>query len=148
MVVAAVLAVIAVLGAGTGYVMMKLNRPDRIWVPLLVNPDLPEEMREEAAGQISERLLEQERMVRVVREMNLEGRFGSSSQEAAVEELRERIFVSLGEAETPVGAAPAFLIGVSGKRRERTMLGEVTMRLMEDVKEILELPKPEAESEF
>ncbi len=149
MVVSAVIAVVLVIGSGAGYVGYKLNQPDRQWVPLLLNPELPEEKREQAAEELKDQLLTPERLKAVVRDVDLVKALRAASEDAAVRELERRIFVTVGEAESPGGVVPALHIGVSGKRSERDMLGKTATRLVEDVKEIIEVAaQPPPPDEF
>jgi len=64
------------------------------------------------------------------------------SDEACAAELGRRLFVKAGEMDTPMGKVPAIHIGVTGKRKEREVSGEIAMRLMEDVWPILGLEPP------
>jgi hypothetical protein len=67
---------------------------------------------------------------------------GLRSDEQCARELADRLFVRSGDADTPMGKVPAILIGVNGKRKEREVSGEIAMRLMDDVWEILGIDPP------
>ena len=53
------------------------------------------------------------------------------------EEIRRRLYVRAGEADTPMGKVPAIHIGVNGKVKEQVVSGEIAMRLMDDVWKII-----------
>ncbi len=142
MVVSVVIAVVLVFGAGAGYVLMKLNQPDPRWMPLLLNPELPEEKREEVAAELRTMILERERLLKMVREEDVVKGLGFSSEEEAVLELERRIFIKVGEAATEMGYVPALHIGVSGKRKERSEVEKLAMRVMKEVQAVIDAASP------
>ncbi len=69
----------------------------------------------------------------VVIDEDLERKFNSTSQEAAVKELESRLFVKVGTADTMNGTAPAIHVGVNGTGREKEVLGDTAQRIIRDV---------------
>jgi hypothetical protein len=134
------------LFCGGGYAAIKVykqNRPAPVWVPLPINPELPVERRDEIVAKLKEGLSEKERLVVVSKDVGLIGKWGMSSNEEGAEEIASRLFVREGEADTPQGRVPAIHIGIKGKRKETKVSGEITVRLMKDVFEILGIERPD-----
>ena len=124
------------------------NRPQPVWVPLALNENLPEEKREELAVQIKTKLLEGTSIRDAVKETGLVGRLGYPSEEAAVADVRKRLFVEVGEADVPSdgGTAPrkvpSINIGIKAQRKSFKPMSEVSMRIMRDVWKMLGIKDP------
>jgi hypothetical protein len=116
-----------------GYREYLRAQPASIWVPLPVNPELSLEKRTEAAEELKKALLDKKLLLQVAKDVDLAKKWGMASNEAAAEQIEQRLFVRPGEADTPNGRVAAIHIGVTGKGRERDVLAEVTTRLMKDV---------------
>ena len=124
-------------GSYFAYRAYKQNRPHPVWVPLQINPALPLKERDEVIKQLFAKLSEQELLVRVSKDVALKDKWNLGSDEAGAEEIGRRLFVRVGEADTPMGKVPAIHIGVNGKVKEQVVSGEIAMRLMDDVWKIV-----------
>jgi hypothetical protein len=133
---------------GGGYAAIKIykqNRPAPVWVPLPINPELPVAQRDEIIEKLTAALSEKERLVVVSKEVGLVGKWGLPNDEDGAAEIASRLFVKEGEADTPNGRVPAIHIGIKGKRKEREVSGEIAMRLMKDVFDILGIQQAQRE---
>lgn len=147
--------VIAVVGAilfglGGGYALWtyRQNRPQKVWVPLALNENLPEEKREQLAVEIKTKLLEGTSIRDAVKETGLAARLGFSSDEAAEADVRKRLFVEVGEADVPSDGTtapkrvPSLNIGLNAQRKSFQPMSEVSMRIMKDVWKMLGIKEP------
>ena len=145
-IVAGVVAVLLFGGMGVGglfaYRSYKQNLPAPIWVPMPINPELPADKRDEIIGKLKTELEQPERLVKVSKDVGLVTKWGLPSDEACAAELGKRMFVRAGDMDTPMGKVPAIHIGLTGKRKEREVSGEIAMRLMDDVWKILGIDPP------
>jgi hypothetical protein len=142
-IVAGVVAML-LMGAG-GFLALKSykqNRPVPVWVPLPINPELPTEKCDEIVAKLKDQLGKPEVLAKVSADVGLVRKWELPSDEAGAAELGRRLFVKTGEMDSPMGRVPAIHIGVTGKRKERQVTGEIAMRLMEDVWPILGLEPP------
>jgi hypothetical protein len=142
-IVAGVVAML-LMGAG-GYFALKTykqNRPAPVWVPLPINPELPVDKRDEIIAKLKSELSKSDRLVRVSKDVGLVGKWKLASDEDGAAEVASRLFVREGEADTPNGKVPAIHIGVKGKRKEREVSGQIVMRMMDDVWDILGVDPP------
>lgn len=135
---AVALAIIGLVGAYVWYQNDLAKRPDRIWVPLVLNPDTPADQREQSASELRERLATDEVLGKISADLDLRSRWNHPTEQAAIEELRRRLIVEIGEHDYQ----PSMNIGFEGITRENAMLRELTGRLMQDVSEILSLGPP------
>ena len=142
-VIAVVGALLFGLGGGFALWTYRENRPKKVWVPLALNEQLPEEKREELAGQIKGKLLEGPIIQNAVKETGLTNKLKLSSDGEAEAEVRKRLFVEVGEADTPVGRVPSINIGFNCQRKSYDAMGTVAMRIMQDVWDMLGIKKPE-----
>lgn len=142
-VIAVVGALLFGLGGGFALWTYRENRPKKVWVPLALNEQLPEEKREELAGQIKGKLLEGSIIQNAVKETGLTNKLKLSSDGEAEAEVRKRLFVEVGEADTPVGRVPSINIGFNCQRKSYDAMGTVAMRIMQDVWDMLGIKKPE-----
>lgn len=145
-IVAGVVAVLLIGGMGVGglfaYRSYKQNLPAPIWVPMPINPELPADKRDEVIDKLKTELEQPERLAKVSKDVGLVAKWGLPTDEACAAELGKRMFVRAGDMDTPMGKVPAIHIGLTGKRKEREVSGEVAMRLMEDVWKILGIDPP------
>ena len=131
------------LGGGWfSYRTYKQNRPHPIWVPLPINPDLPDAKRDQIINELKEKLSEREILVKVSRDVGLVGKWHLASDEEGARKIGERLFVKAGDADTPMGKVPAIHIRVEGNNKESAVSGEIVMRLMDDVWMILGVNPP------
>lgn len=139
--------VVLLLGAVGGMLLWnhRRNQPDKVWVPLPLNPEAPEDARANIVKQLDAELRKPSVLLGVASDVQLASKLNLPNAEAAADELGKRLFVELGTADSPMGRIPSINIGVSGKAREHALLGQMAERLMKDVKRILgvkEKPAP------
>jgi len=136
---------LAIIGLAGAYLYLqndRAKRPDRIWVPLMLNDESDAEDRERSARELRERLATDEILGKISADLDIRARLGLPTEEAAIAELRRRMFVEVGEHDYQ----PSMNIGFDGITRENAMLRELTGRLMQDVSGILNLGPPPADS--
>lgn len=135
-------------GGGFTYKAYKQNRPQPIWVPLPLNPELPAEKRTEIAAELKKSLMKPEVLLQVSKDLGLPKILGLPTDEAAANEIAQRMFVEVGEATAPTGGTvPSINIGIKGKRKDTEVSGKIAMRLMQDVWKTLGI-KPPPQKEF
>jgi hypothetical protein len=138
-----VLATMLVCGAGVfGLWTYRQNRLDPMWVEIPINPERTDEEREKTAKDLLGRLRDKELLTKVCKDMGLAGKWKLNSDSAAADELSNRLFVKIGDTGAPIGRVPAVHIGVTGKKKERELSGQIAMRLMDDVWKILGIKPP------
>lgn len=138
-----VLSVILVIGGGGfAYWTYKQNRPNPVWVPLLINRELTEGKRREIAIDLKDRLSKPEILNKVSIDLGLARKWHLPTDESAAQEIAKRLFVKVGEADSPEGRVPSINIGVEGSRREAVISGEIALRLMKDVWQLLGIKPP------
>jgi hypothetical protein len=112
-------------------------------VPLPLNAELPKEQRDEVCTKLKEYMLQEERLLAIVRDLQLTAVWSQPSEEAAAAELKKRIFIRIGDATTPMGEVPALHVGLSGTRKDKDMTQKIVGRMMDNVKVALGLPDME-----
>lgn len=127
------------------YFTYKQNRPAPVWVPLPINPELPDAKRDEIVSDLKTRLSAEEILLKVSKDVNLTAKWDLASDKEGASEIRRRLFVRAGEADTSMGKVPAIHIGLTGKKKEREVSGEIAVRLMDDVWGILGIKPPPKE---
>lgn len=139
--------VLCLLGGGSvyGYWKYKQNLPEKRWVPLPFNPEASEAQRLESVKMMRDRLLTDDILTGVVRDCDVQGKWKLPSEEAAVEELRKRVFIDIGETIFKGIPTATLNIGFKGKAGERPELDLLAERLMQDVKRFIG-PPPSSES--
>ena len=123
-------------------IVYKQNRPNPMWVPLPINPEISSEKRAEVIKELTARLSRPELLLKVSQDVGLAKKWHLASDEEAARILGARLFVQVGEADGPLGKVPSINIGVTGKKKEIGVSGEIAMRLMDDVWKILDLKPP------
>jgi hypothetical protein len=145
-IVVVVLAVLMLLcGAGlVAYYKLvhQPNLPQPIWVPMPINPELPTDKRDEIINQLKTQLSQSDRLLKVSKDVGLVAKWGLPTDEACAAELAKRMFVRAGDMDTPMGKMPSIHIGLTGKRKETEVSGQIAMRLMDDVWKILGIEPP------
>ena len=127
-----------IFGGGVyAYTSYKQGRPHPVWVPLPINPELPDEKRAEILSDLKTKLSSDDILLQVSKDLGLPAKMELSSDAEAAAEIRKRLFVDLGEADSPAGRVPSINVGVKGKARDKDISGEIAMRLMQDVWKIL-----------
>lgn len=143
-IIAGVVALVLLCGGGfTAIQFYKQNRPSPVWVPMPINPELPTAQRDEIISKLKAALSENDRLVLVSKEVGLVGKWGVPNDEDGAAEIASRLFVREGQVDTPNGRMPAIHIGIKGKRKETEVSGQIAMRLMEEVFDILGIQRPE-----
>jgi hypothetical protein len=138
-----VLAMMLVTGAGVfGLWTYRQNQPAPMWVEMPINPERTDEERENTAKELLGRLRDKVLLTKVCKDMGLAGKWKLNSDAAAADELSNRIFVKIGDTAAPIGRVPAVHVGVTGKKKERNLSGQIAMRLMDDVWKILGIKPP------
>ncbi len=130
-------------GTAFAYKSYKENRPHPIWVPMPINSELPVEKRAEVAKELKAHLTKSDVLIQVSKDLALPKALGVSNDEQAANEIAQRIFVDLGEADSAMGTkVPSINIGVKGKAKDQELSGKIAMRLMQDVWKILGIQPP------
>ena len=134
-----------VCGAGVfGYWTYRQNQPAPMWVEMPINPERTDEEREKTVKELLNRLRDKTLLTKVSKDMGLAGKWKLSSDSAAADELSNRLFVKIGDTAAPIGRVPAVHVGVTGKKKELKLSGDIAMRLMDDVWKILGIKPPPA----
>lgn len=129
-------------GGGFAYRTYKQNRPQPMWVPLPIDPNLPVEKRAEIASELKKSLMKPDLLIQVSKDLGLPKVLGVTTDEAAANEIAKRMFVDVGEIDSNGIKAPSINIGIKGKRKDQEVSGKIAMRLMEDVWKILGIKPP------
>jgi len=135
--------VVALGGIGLmgGYVWLKnerANRPDAIWVPIPLNPELAHEQHLEFTDNLRKRLTEDAVLSKISIDVNHRVRGDFATEDASITDLRIRLMCEVGE----YNDAPSLNVGFRGVSRENSMLRELTERLMQDFNAIISTPPP------
>jgi hypothetical protein len=138
------LIVLILMVAGGGFALWsyKQNRPYPVWVPLPLNPEISVEKRDAMVKKLQSGLGERENLLKISKDLGLTRKWHLASDEEAAKELGKRLFVQVVEGDEPQGKMPSVNIGVSGKKKEKEVLGEIVMRLMDDVCRVLGINRP------
>lgn len=129
-------------GAVFAYMTYKDGRPAPMWVPLPLNPELPDEKRKELVQDLKVKLSANEILMAITKDLKLAKEWSLPSDKAASEELGRRLFVRLGDMESGLGRVPSLNVGVNGKVKERELSGKIATRMTKDVWNILGIKKP------
>ncbi len=124
------------------YSQYKQSRPHPVWVPMQINHELPDHKRLEIITQLKAGLQTDEVLLAVSKDLKLPVKLDLPGDKEAAAEIRKRLFVDLGEAETPMGRVPSVNIGVKGVARDKDVSTEIATRLMQDVIKILGIKPP------
>ncbi len=119
------------------------NKPEKRWVPLDFNPESTEVQRQEIVVQMRENLLTDAILTGVARDCDVQGEWEMPSEEAAVAELRKRVFVDAGERMVKGMPVASLNIGFRGTVGQKEYLDRLSGRLMEDVRRMI-APQPAA----
>jgi len=138
-----VVAVMLLLGGGWfARRAYQQNRPQPMWVPLPINPELPLAKRDAIIQQLKPRLSDQQLLVKVSGDVGLRQKWQLASDEDCARQIRQNFFVRPGEVDTPMGKMPSINIGVTGKSKDQAVSGAIALRLMEEVRKILGIEAP------
>lgn len=109
-------------GAAFGIRIIKQNRPAPFWVEIPIKLPSDGAQLEKLEKDLRQRVLSDDIIIPVTREMDLARRWNLPGEQAAVAELRRRVFVQFKDA--------GFLkIGLNGKRKEMTTTSEIAKKL-------------------
>lgn len=133
-------------GGALGYRTYKQNRPTRVWLQLQVNAETSTDYRQATVKMLSGRLGEPALLARVSKDVELTQKMKYASDEAAAADLGKRLFVELGEVDTPKGKVPSINVGMNCKAKECAVMGQVINRLGKDLARILGIPEPGKET--
>ena len=139
---AGVFLVLLVGGGAFGYRTYKQNRPTRVWLQVQINPEASAESRSATVKMLTQRLGEHARLARVSKDVGLTRKMKVATDDAAANDLEKRLFVELGEFDTPKGKVPSINIGLNCKVKESATMGAVITRMGKDLARILGLPEP------
>ncbi len=142
-----VVVLLVVGGAGYGLHLYKQSRPHPVWVPMPINRELTEEKGREIARELKVKLEDKALLARVSQDIGLAKTWEMPTDEVAAAEISKRLFVDLGEMDSPTGKVPSINIGVRGPAKDKEISGKLAMRLMEDVWKLLGIKRPAAKSE-
>ena len=129
-------------GGAFAYWNYRQNRPNPVWVPLVIKRELPEDKRQEIAKELKEKLCKPEILNQISSELKLAKKWQLATDEMAAREIAKRLFVKVGEADSPEGRVPSINVGVEGSRRDAAVSGEIALRLMKEVWKMLGLNQP------
>lgn len=129
---------LGILGAGGIYAIKEYrkSRPAPVWVPHPLKAGITTTEQSELAQEIEAKLRDEEKLRKVVVDLNLTEKFDAADERAAMAELERRMFVKAGTADTPEGTFPAINVGVDGNGHERELLGEIATHLTKQVWEM------------
>lgn len=130
------------LGLSTAYHLYKQSRPHPVWVPIPINPRVSMSETDQAISDLSVKISEHERLVRLAKELGLKDKWEMKSYDEVAEEIAKRLFVRRGDMDTPMGKLPAIHVGVRGTTRDRVDSYALVEGLMPDVWKILGLDPP------
>ncbi len=142
----AVVGMMLVVGGG-GYAWWnhKQNRPAPVWVPLPINPERTDDERATAARELKGKLDSPGILIQISKDLDLTHKWNLPSDEAAASEISKRLFVRIGEADTPMGKVPSINVGVDGKVKEMKVNGEIATRLMKETMKLFGIKSPQPE---
>jgi len=132
-------------GGGYGCWNYKQNLPAPLWVPLQINPERTDEERAQVAGELKAKLDSPAILIQISKDLDLTHKWNLPSNEAAASEISKRLFVRVGEADTPMGKVPSLNVGVDGKVKEAKVTGEIAMRLMKETMKLIGIKPPQPE---
>ena len=132
-------------GGGYGWWNYKQNLPAPLWVPLPINPERTEEERVKVAKELKAKLDSPAILIQISKDLDLTHKWNLPSNEAAASEISKRLFVRVGEADTPMGKVPSLNVGVDGKVKEAKVTGEIAMRLMKETMKLIGIKPPQPE---
>lgn len=130
------------LGLPMAYHFYKQSRPHPVWVPIPINPRVSMSETDQLISDLSVKISEHERLVRLAKELGLKDKWEMKSYDEVAEEIAKRLFVRRGDMDTPMGKLPAIHVGVRGATRDRVDSYALVEGLMPDVWKILGLDPP------
>ncbi len=148
-IVAGLVAMMLFLGGGYfAYRTIKRNRPQPIWVPVPINPQLPTAKRDEIIKKVMQQLSDPYILEKVSHDLNLTRKMDLPTDRDVAAELGKQLFVRPGDMDTPMGKVPSIHIGLTGKAKDTALTGEIAIRLMDDAWPILGISPPKKSKTF
>lgn len=132
-------------GSGYAWWNYKQNLPAPMWVPLPINPERTDDERAKAARELKAKLDSPEILIQISKDLDLTRKWNLPTAEAAAGEISKRLFVRVGEADSPMGKVPSINVGVDGKVKETKVTGEIAMRLMKETMKLFGIKPPQQE---
>lgn len=129
-------------GGGFAYWNHNRGRPHPVWVPLPLNPEFSDAKREEVAKEVKTKLNTKEILTRISKDLDLAKRWRMASDDEVAGELGRRLFVTVGEADSPLGKVPLINIGVQGPEKDKGVSEEIAVHLIKDVKKLFGIGAP------
>jgi len=136
-VVGVVAVVLALAGGSFGIWQIRQNRPDKVWVPIPLNPQLPEEERLERAAHLKEQLLSSGVLLQISKDLGLAEKWHLKSDDEAAAEVGKRLFLEVGYTTTLTGEGPSLNVGVTGLKKEHNLIGDISLSVTKEVWKIL-----------
>ena len=135
---------LSLLGGGLMFVYWKhhQSRPDRQWVPIPFTPDSTEAQREKNVEDLRKALLTDAVLTGIVRDCGIEWKWKLASEQAAVEELKQRVFIERGESVFKGIPTATLNIGFKGTVAEQPELKALAERMIADVQRLVAPPAP------
>jgi hypothetical protein len=138
--------VLSLLGGGLMFLYWKhhQSRPDRQWVPIPFNPESTQAARDKSVEELRKALLTDTILTGVARDCGIETKWKLESEQAALEELKRRVFIETGETVIKGIPSATLNIGVKGTVGEQPELKMLAERLIADVQRLVAPtpPKP------
>lgn len=129
-IIGAVLLVLVGGGSLYGFREYLRSKPAPRYVQISLRADISMAEQKEFSEQIEEKLRDEDLLKRVVAEEALQEAFELESEDAALAELKERLFVKPGSTEGSLGVSiPSLDVGAKGSARERETLNRIAVRL-------------------
>lgn len=116
-----------------GYREYLRSKPAPVWMPITLKADISMADQKALAEEIAEKLNNDDLLRQIVIDADLQKGFKQPSEEAAIKELKGRLFSKAGTADTANGPMPSVNVGLSGTGGESEVLFRASKRIMKDV---------------
>jgi hypothetical protein len=136
--------VLSLIGGGLMFLYWKhhQSRPDRQWVPLAFNPESTQQQREQSMEELRKALFNDTVLTGIVRDCGIESAWKFESEQAAVEEIKRRVFIETGETVIKGIPTATLNIGFKGTVGEQPELKLLAGRLIKDVDRLINPTAP------
>jgi hypothetical protein len=138
--------VLSLLGGGLMFLYWKHHqaRPDRQWVPLAFDPEASQQQRDKTVEDLRKALFNETVLTGIVRDCGIESKWEFESEQAAVDEIKRRVFIETGETVLKGIPTATVNIGFKGTVREQPELKLLAGRLIKDVERLIAPTLPPA----
>lgn len=116
-----------------GYREFLRPQPASIWLSLVLRADLSEEHQEYLVTRIEEQMQNEILLRNIVIRAELKQGLNQPSEEAALAELKQRMFFRISTTESAGTIVPCIHIGVNGNDDERLVLEKTAMMMIQEV---------------